>query len=133
MTINRLRLQQKREANQKQSKSLLTSTEESVDEFHSNKKRSQDFLKGMNSQRRSSASRSVDLQQLDHQAALQRGQLAAVVLPQDGAQTAAEALQARQRAAVRHVEQRVEELQPQVGVGVPDEEEEEMKSGGAEQ
>lgn len=74
------------------------------------------------------------LQQLDHQAALQRRQLAAVVLLQDGGEPAAEAPQARQRAAVRHVEQRVEELQPQVGVGVPEEEEEEeTKSGGAEE
>lgn len=60
----------------------------------------------------------VALQQQNHQAALERGQFAAVVLLQDGRQFAAEAPQARQRAAVRHVQQSVEELLPQVAVGV---------------
>lgn len=67
----------------------------------------------------SSAGGSASLQQLDHQVVLQRLQLAAVVLLQDRRQLAAEARQARRRLAVRHVEQRVEDVQPQVAVRLP--------------
>lgn len=66
----------------------------------------------------SSASRLTALQQQNQQPVLQNRQFAAVVLLQDGGQPAAEAVEARQGAAVRHVEQDVEELQPQVAVGV---------------
>ena len=58
------------------------------------------------------------LQQQNHQAALERSQFAAVVLQQDGRQFAAEARQAGRRGAVGHVEQRVEELLPQLAVGM---------------
>ena len=63
------------------------------------------------------------LQQQHHQAFLQAEQLAAVRLPQRGGQPAAQRPQAGPPAAAAagDVEQRVEQLQPQVAVGVPGE------------
>lgn len=67
----------------------------------------------------SSTSSLAALQQLNHQAALQRCQLAAVVPLQDGRQPVAEPLQVGRGIAVRNVEQSVEELRPKVTVGIP--------------
>ena len=71
--------------------------------------------------RQSSPSCLAALQQQHHQAALERGQFAAVALLQDRRQFAAETPEARQRVAVRDVQQSVEELLPQVAVRVPEE------------
>ena len=59
------------------------------------------------------------LQELDDQTCLQRGQLGPVVLLQDAAQTAPQLTQAGQGTAVLHVQQSVEQLVPQVAVGIP--------------
>lgn len=59
------------------------------------------------------------LQQLNHQATLQRAQLAAVVLLQDRRQFSTQTLQVGQRGTVRNVQQDVEELLPQVAVRNP--------------
>lgn len=67
----------------------------------------------------SSASSLAALQQLNHQAALERRQLAAVVPLQDRRHLVAEPLQVGRGTAVGNVEQSVEELRPQVAMGIP--------------
>lgn len=67
----------------------------------------------------SSASSLAALQQLNHQAALERRQLAGVVPLQDGRQLVAEPLQVGRGITVGNVEQSVEKLRPQVAVGIP--------------
>ena len=59
------------------------------------------------------------LQQQHQQAVLQAEHLAAVRLPKRDRQPAAQRAQVGQSAAGRDVEQRVEQLQPQLAVGVP--------------
>lgn len=61
------------------------------------------------------------LQQLDQQESLQRRQLVAVIVLQDGDQVLTEVLEARQRPAVLHIEQLVEEVQPHITVRDPEE------------
>lgn len=69
--------------------------------------------------RQSSVRRPPSLQQLNHQPALERRQFVAVVLLQDRRQLVAQQRQTRQAVARWNVEQRVEEVQPQVAVRVP--------------
>lgn len=61
------------------------------------------------------------LQQLDQQESLQRWQLVAITVLQDGDQLLTEELEVRQRLTVLHVEQCMEEFQPQLTVGDPEE------------
>lgn len=62
----------------------------------------------------------ASLQDLHHQPVLQTAQFAAVILLQDCVESQAKTAQTRQRAAVRHIQQRVEEVLPEISVNVPE-------------